>query len=50
MIIMDNIYTSKIVEYTELFNALVCCGGGCRLPFPAITIGGHQMNFGRRGE
>ena len=37
-------------ENIELVNALVCYGGGCRLPFPSIRIEGHQMNFGRRGE
>ena len=47
---MDFIHIYNIFEYIELLNALVSYGGGCRLLFPAIKIGGHRMNFGGKVE
>ena len=46
---MKNICTYKILANIELINSVIYYEEGCRLTFPIIKVGGHQVNFGRRG-
>ena len=34
----------------ELLNSIIGYEEGCRLTFPTIKLGDHQMNFGKIGE